>query len=477
MRESLKNKTVSGLFWSMTERFSVQGVQFLVMLVIARILSPRDYGLVGMLAIFIAVSDTLISSGFSQALIRKQNRTESDNSTVFYFNIAVSFFLYAILYLIAPWVSVFYNEPQLCSVMRVMSLIIIIFSFGVVQRAVLTAKIDFKTQAKSSVIAAVISGVIGILLAVKGFGVWTLVFQQLINAGINTSLLWLFSTWRPKLLFSKQSFHELFAFGSKLMLVGLIDTIYNNIFQLIIGKVYSAKSLGFYSRAYHFAELPSKNITTVLQRVTYPVLCSIQNEDGKLADNYRKFLKLSAFIMFPMMIALAAVSEPMVDVLLGEKWHEASVLLVPVCLSMMWYPINAINLNLLQVKGRSDLFLRVEIIKKIQGTIILFISIPFGVITMCYATIISTLISFFINTYYTGVLIKFDFFHQIKDLLPTILVCVVMYLCVLYAISLFNTSFIRLIFGCACGVLIFFLLTSLFKFEELKEITYILKRK
>lgn len=476
MATSLRKEAIKGVFWSIAERFSVQGVQFLVMIIIARILSPKDYGMIGMLAIFIAVSDTLISSGFSQALIRKQNRTECDNSTVFYFNIVVSILLYTILYSIAPLVATFYNEPELCPVMRILCLLIIIFSFGVVQRAILSSNIDFKTQTKASAIAALTSGGLGIYLAYAGYGVWTLVFQQLTNASLNTLLLWYFSPWRPKWTYSWQSFHELFAFGSKLMVVGLIDTIYNNLFQLIIGKIYSANSLGHYSRARHFAEFPSQNITTILQRVTYPVLCKIQDEDERLAVNYRKMLKLSAFVMFPLMTGLAAISETFIEVILGTKWHFAAVLLVPVCLSMMWYPINSINLNLLQVKGRSDLFLRVEIIKKIQGTIVLIVSIPFGVVAMCYATIFSTLVSVFINTYYTGILIRVGFFRQMKDFMPTIIVCVIMAVSIHFVTRQMENSWCNLLIGTSLGLGIYILLTYLLKFGELREIIAFIKK-
>lgn len=473
---TLRTKTIHGIFWSTAERMSVQGIQFLVMILIARKLSPSDYGLVGMLAIFIAVSDSLVNSGFSQALIRKQNRTETDNSTVFYFNIVISLLLYAVLYVSAPWVADFYNVPMLCSLMRVMCLSVVIFSLGVVQRAVLTAKIDFKTQTKASAIAAVVSGLLGVYLAYAGYGVWTLVFQQLMNSGLNTFLLWCFSAWRPRLVYSWKSFYELFSFGSKLMLVGLIDTIYNNIFQLIIGKVYSAHSLGNYSRARHFAEFPSSNITQVLQRVTYPVLCTIQDDDDILAANYRKILRLSAFVMFPLMVGLAAVSYPFVEMVIGEKYHFAATLLVPVCLSMMWYPVNSINLNLLQVKGRSDLFLRIEVIKKIQGTIILVISIPFGVVSMCYASILSTLISVFINTYYTGVLIHVGFLRQMRDLFPIILTCVVMFVCVFSFVSWMGSSWLSLASGVMIGAATYLGAICLFRFRELYEIIDIIKK-
>lgn len=474
---TLRTKTIHGVFWSTAERFAVQGIQFLVMILIAREVSPSDYGLVGMLAIFIAVSDSIVNSGFSQALIRKQDRTEADNCTVFFFNIVVGLFLYAVLFLLAPWVAVFYNESQLCELMRVLCLIVIINSLGVVQRAILTAEVDFKTQTKASAIAAVVSGLCGISMAYMGYGVWTLVWQQLLNAGLNILLLWFYSTWRPRLVYSWTSFRELFSFGSKLMISGLLDTIYNNLFQLVIGKLYTARSLGFYSRAYHFAEFPSSNITRIIQRVTFPVLCNIQDDNAKLADNYRKMLKLSAYIMFPMMVGLASLAYPFIDVVLGVKWHFAGTLLIPVCFSLMWYPVNAINLNLLQVKGRSDLFLKLEIIKKIMGTIVLVGSAPFGVIAMCYASIFSSLLSVVINTYYTGKLINVGFIRQMRDLYPTLIVCAVMFCVIHLFLTQVDNMWVELVGGGIVGTLIYIGLTYFSRFSELQEIMLIIRKR
>jgi O-antigen/teichoic acid export membrane protein len=357
-----------------------------------------------------------------------------------------------------------------------MCISIVIFSFGVVQRAILTANIDFKTQTKASAISSIISGTAGVCMAYAGYGVWTLVSQQLLNAGLNTILLWILSSWRPHLLFSWLSFRELFSFGSKLMLVGLLDTLYNNLFQLIIGKFFSSASLGFYSRARHFAEFPSSNISGVLQRVTYPVLCSIQNEDEKLAVNYRKILKMSAFIMFPLMIGLSAVAYPLIELLIGEKWLYAATLLVPICFSMMWYPINSINLSLLQVKGRTDLFLKIEIVKKILGLCILIATIPYGVLAMCYGAIVSTFLSLAINTYYTGVVIHVGFIRQMLDLMPTIVVCGFMFCIVTLFLSWTGTSWLSLISAGLIGAVSYFSVVMLLKFDELHELILIIRK-
>jgi len=475
MTDSLKHKTISGVVWSSIERFSVQGVQFLVLIVMARLLTPKDYGLVGMLAVFLAVSQSLIDSGFSQALIRKQNRTEVDNSTVFYFNIGVGFFLYIVLFFAAPFISDFYDTPELTNITRVLSLSVVVNSLTVVQRALLTVKIDFKTQAKASFLATLLSGVVGISMAYSGMGVWALVTQQLVNFGVNAIALSVIAKWRPVLSFSWKSFRELFSFGSKLLISGLLDTIYRNLYLIVIGKKFAVSDLGFYTRAQHFAEFPSSNITGVLQRVTYPVLCHLQDDNERLATNYRKLLRISAFVIFPMMMGLAALAKPFVLVLLKDQWLFAAVLLQIICFSMMWYPIHAINLNLLQVKGRSDLFLRLEIWKKVIGVCVLCVTIPLGLKAMCYGSIVSSLIALFINTYYTGKLIKVGFVVQMKDLFPIICYSMTMGVLISFVISYMSSPLLQLTVGCLVGFAYYLIITWVSKSKELFDLISIIK--
>lgn len=477
MSEDLKHDTVKGLLWSSVERFSVQGVSFVVMLIIARILSPADYGLVGMLSIFMAIAQCLIDSGFSNALIRKQDRTDVDNNTVFYFNLVVSLGLYGILFAIAPWVADFYDEPILKDLMRVLCVTVVINSLAVVQRADYTSRLDFKTQARASFTAAVVSGGLGIFLAIKGFGVWTIVWQQITSAAVSTLLLWTFASWYPKLEYSWKSFRELFGYGSNLMLSGLLDTTYNNIYPIVIGKIFSAQTLGFYTRAQHFAQLPSSNITGIIQRVTFPVLSKLQDDDERLQRNYRKLLKMSAFIIFPLMCLLAAVSKPLIVILIGEKWEFCSVLLIPICFAMMWYPIHAINLNLLQVKGRSDLFLRLEIIKKCLGVIVLCISIPFGVIAMCYALIGTSILTLVINTYYTGKLINVGFMRQMHDISGILILSMSVFAIVFICGNIVINNWIWLMVGGTFGGALYLGAARLLHFEELQTTIEIFKKK
>lgn len=477
MAGSLKHKAVKGVIWSSMERFSVQGILFLVMIVMARMLTPGDYGLVGMLTVFIGISQSLVDSGFSQALIRKQDRTETDNSTVFYFNLVIGLLMYGVLFGVAPLIASFYNEPQLVSIARVLCLSVLLNSLVVVQRALLTARIDFKTQAKAALSAAVLSGCIGIWMAAVGYGVWAIVAQQLTNLGINALLLWIFSHWRPSAHYSWRSFRELFGFGSKLLLSGLLDTIYRNIYLIVIGKFFSAQDLGYYTRAHQFSDFPSSNVTSIMQRVTYPVLCTIKDKDSRLADIYRRFLRVSAFVIFPLMMGLAALAKPLVLVLLKEQWLFCATLLPILCFSMMWYPVHAINLNLLQVKGRSDLFLRLEVIKKIIGVTFLCMTLPMGLIAMCVGGIFNSIICLVINTHYTGKLIQVGFLVQIRDLFPIFLLSFSMGLVVYLIINIMALPYLlSLVFGVIIGMVYYVSLSRLFRFKEWKELMGLIGR-
>lgn len=476
MSNSLKKDTTKGVFWSLIERFGTQGVQFLVMLVMARLLSPNDYGVVGMLVVFVSIAQAFVDGGFSQALIRKKNRTEVDNSTVFYFNIVVSVLIYLIFYLFAPFVSKFYNMPTLTPFMRVICLSIIINAFGVVQRALFNANIDFKAQAKASLIAIVISGVIGISLAFRGFGPWALVWQQLSNLVVNTLFLWIYSEWRPILAYSWKSFNELFSFGSKLLATSLLNAIYDNIQTIVIGKLYAAKSLGLYSRATHFADLPSQQFTSVFMRVTFPVLCKVQDDLDRLTSVYRRMLRVSAYIVFPLLIGMAAVAHPMIEVFLGKQWIECAYMLQIICFAKMWYPIHAINLDILQVSGRSDLFLKIEIYKKIVSLSLLALSAPFGIIAMCYSNLLSSLICLYINTYYSSKILGISLLSQLKDLFPTISLAIVMFAIVQIIMFFISNVFAQLIVGIIVGVVVYVSLSYILRFTEFKELISLRKK-
>ena len=477
MSESLKQATTKGLFWSSVERFSNQGVQFVFSIILARLLSPSDYGIIAMVTIFFAVAQSFVDSGFSNALVRKTDRVEEDLSTCFYFNIGVGIIAYIVLFLIAPLVANFYSQPILSPIIRITGLGVILNSLCVVQQALFTIKIDFKSQAKITLSATVISGIVGIILAYQGYGIWALVWQGVASSIVRMGLLWLMSKWRPRTGFSKSSFNYLFGYGSKLLASGLLDTIYNNIYPIVIGKFYNPAQLGNYSRALGWAQLPSANITSILQRVTFPVLSAIQDDTLRLQNSYRRLLKLSAFIVFPLMMGLAAIASPLIRVILTAKWDGCVLYLQILCFALMLYPIHAINLNLLQVKGRSDIFLRLEIIKKIIGVIILIITIPLGITAMCLGMVFSSIICLIINTYYTSRFIDVGLLTQLKDLKIILINSLVMGGGIYILTSFIDIEGLKLVMGIVIGLLFYFIGSFYFSKAELQEVISLIKKK
>lgn len=476
-RMSLKEKTFNGVVWSSIDRFSSQGIQFIFSILIARILLPSDYGTVAMLNIFLAISQTFIDSGFGTALIRKPDRTETDCSTVFYFNIAVALAFYCILWLTSPLIASFYDIPLLKDITRVISLTLVFGSLSGVHGTRLAIEIDFRTKAIISIIVALVTGAVGLWMAYAGYGVWALAVQAVTSSFLRTVLLWIFVRWMPQLVFSMKSFREMFSFGSKMLASALLDTAYNNLYTLVIGKFFSSSALGVYSRADSLAQYPSSNITGVLQGVTFPVLSSIQNEPERLAGAYRRVLKMAAFIVFPLMTGLSAVADPLIRIVLTDKWEGAIYLLQIICFAMMWYPVHAINLNLLQVEGRSDFFLKLEVIKKIQGVIVLCITIPLGLVAMCYGKIVSSLLCLIYNTYYTRRLIGYGIGAQMKDLLPILAHTLVMWAIVLIIVHVLPSLWLQLTVGVAVGAVYYLVGARLMRFEELDEMIALLRRR
>ena len=410
--------TASGLKWSAIERLTTQAIQLMVMLYLARLLGPEAFGLVGMLAVFIAISQVFVDSGFSSALIRNTKRTESDFSTAFYFNVAVGLICYSILYLLAPYIAIFFEQPQLTNLLRVLGVVIIVNSFSIIQRTKLTIRLDFKTQAKASLLSVFISCSFAIWLANLNIGVWALVGQTVMQALCNVILLNILCKWLPSTGFSQRSFSYLFGFGSKLLAAGLLDTIFKNIYQIIIGKYFSTSQVGLFTQANQLASVPAITLTTIIQRVTYPMLSNIQKDIDKFESAYVLSLRLSAAVVFPIMLTLGITAHSIVSLILGAEWIPAAELLTILTFAFMLYPIHAINLNLLNVKGRSDIFLKLEIAKKSVTIFILFITVPFGVKAMCIGMVVQSYIAFFINSYYTGQFSQLSVVKQIRVLTP-----------------------------------------------------------
>lgn len=419
MSDSLKDKTVKGVGWSAIDNVAQMGVSFLVSIVLARLLSPDDYGLLGLITIVTAVCTTLVNGGFTTALIRKKDITENDYNTAFIVNLALSLLLYAIVYASSPFIADFFKREELVSLTRVASLGLIAGALSLVPQTRLTKRIDFKAQTKITLIASVTSGVIGIAMALLDFGVWALVAQMLSNQVLRTILLWVIDRWIPKFRFSKASFQELFGFGWKMMLSGLLDTVWKELYQVVVGKFYSPATLGQYTRGNQFAQLLSSNLTNVVQRVTYPVLSNIQDDKERMVSAYRRIIKTTMFITAVGMFFLGAISEPLLYCLIGPKWHEAATYLPLICISSSLYPLHAINLNMLQVQGRSDLFLGLEIIKKIIALGPLLIGAFVGIMPMLYTNIAMSVICYFLNSYYTGKFLGYSSWMQLRDVAPS----------------------------------------------------------
>lgn len=470
----LKQKTISGLLWSFIDNFAQYSLSFIIGIILARLLSPKEFGLIGMIAIFIAVSESFIDSGFSQALIRKKECNDIDFSTVFFFNLTIGIVLCGLLILAAPLISGYFNEPQLTSIVRVLGTVLIINALTMVQRTKLIKRIDFRLQTKISVISNLFSGIVGISMAYKGFGVWSLVARTLSQRGLNSFLLWLWNRWRPVFVFSISSFKEMFSFGSKLLISGLIDTIYRNIYYLVIGKYFSAQELGFYTRANHFKDFPSQNINGIISRVSYPVLAQLQDDQVKLKAGYKKLIKNTMFITFILMTGMAAVAEPMIIAFIGEKWRPSIIYLQMLCFVGALYPLHALNLNMLNVKGRSDLFLNLEIIKKILAIPTIIIGIIWGIRIMILGMWINSLIAYYLNSYYSGRLINYSMKEQVQDIFPGFLLALFMGVLVFFSGWILPVNYMpKLVIQLLLGVIIVLSLGELFKFGpyiEIKEI-------
>lgn len=470
MNGQIKSKAVWGIAWTGGGRIATQGIQFLLGLIIARMLMPSDYGIIGMLAIFMAISQTFLDSGFASALIQKKDRTDEDYSTVFWFNNIAAVILYAIIFISAPYIAVFYDMPVLTNVARVVSLSLIINGLSIVQTAKLTIDLNFRIQSVASISSALISGCIGLLLAYCQYGVWALVFQSLSASLIRLFIIWSCSRWSPSLRFSIRSFRQLFAFGSKILCSGLINTTYRNIYTLVIGKFFSPADVGFYNRGNHLALLPVQTCTDVLLKVNYPILSKLQDDNEQLINAYQKLLRTPLFLLYPLLAGIAALANPLVEIVLGEKWLPCVHILQILILAYMWSPLTHINLNLLYVKGRSDLVLKLELIKKTIAFAILFATIPFGIWWMCAGQAFYFFIAFVFNCHYTKRLLDFGFKKQIKELLPVILYTSFIYLFITFISSFIDFAWIKVLTGCITGAVLYLFMAYIFKDKSLRMI-------
>jgi O-antigen/teichoic acid export membrane protein len=417
---SLTHKTISGIFWTFSQQFGVQLINFLVSIVLARLLMPAEFGLIGMISIFVGIGSSLIDGGLTSSLIRTEKPDQRDYSTVFFINIIGSLVIYFIIFFSSPYIAAFYEKDILESVIKVYSLAFIINAFSGVQHTKLTKEMNFKLLMIVQLPSIFIGGVAGVILAFNGFGVWSLVYMNLLQSLLSSAQLWIRSGWKPSYVFDKQKFKYHFNFGYKLTLSSIIDTTYNNIYNILIGKFFSATQLGFYTRAQSMKQLPVQNISTALNKVTYSLFSSIQYDKLKLKVAYKRIMQQVVFWLTPTMVILAIIAEPLFNFLLGEKWLPAVPYFQILCATSIMSPLNTYNLNILNVMGRSDLFLKLEIIKKVTITVGIASAIPFGIYGLLYFQLIFSILGFIFNSWYSGTMINYKMTEQLKDILPEI---------------------------------------------------------
>lgn len=457
------NKVLSNLIWRFLERCGAQGVKFIVELVLARILLPEDYGTIALVTVFITILNVFVDSGMANALIQKKDTDDTDFSTVFYFNMCLCIVLYVLLFLFAPFIGLFFENQELVPILRVLGITLLISGLKNVQQAYVSKTLQFKKFFFATLGGTLGAAIVGIVMAYMGFGVWALVAQQVFNTLMDTIILWITVKWRPKKLFSFQRLKGLFSYGWKLLASSLLDTVYNNFRQLIIGKFYTSSDLAFYNKGEQFPNLIVTNINSSIDSVLLPVLSSEQNDVGRVKDMTRRSIKTSVYVMAPLMVGLFCVAPELVELVLTEKWLPCVPYLRICCLSYLFYPIHTANLNAIKAMGRSDLFLKMEIVKKIIGTISIIVAIPFGVSAMAYSLLIVSIISQIINSWPNRKLLDYSYFDQMKDIIPSIFIAVGMGAMVELASMIPCPVLIKLLLQILIGIGVYILLSVLSK--------------
>lgn len=477
MESNLKSKIVSSLIWKFLERGGTQGIQFILQVFLARLLTPKDYGTVALITVFIAISTVFVQSGFNTALIQKKDIDEEDVSSVFYLSLGIAIVVYLILWILAPIIANFYRTLELVLILRVMGLVLFLNVFNSIQEAIILRKLELKKLFYSSLGASIISGILGIILAYKGYGVWTLVYQQLMKQFSICIILWITVKWRPKLLFSIKKVKKLFSFGGKLLCSSLIDTTYRELVNLIIGRVYSPAMLGYYNRGDQFPKVIVSNFNGTIQSVIFPVLASVQHNKMRVKEIMRKAIMMSSYIIFPAMVGLIIISESMVRLVLTERWILCVPYLRVFCLSYALWPIHTANLQAINAIGRSDIFLKLEIIKKIIGISIILITSRYSPYIMALGTVFSSIISSFINSYPNKKLLGYSYLEQIKDIIPSLFISVIMG-GIIYLVKLLKyNDLLTILFQILLGGIIYVVLSYISKNESFIYLFNILKKK
>ena len=472
---SSSKKVVSNFIWRFSERVGAQGVSFVVSIILARLLSPTDYGMIALVTVFTSILQVFVDSGFGNALIQKKDADDLDFSTVFYFNITVCGLLYLLLFFAAPLISRFYEMPALTPVIRVLSLKLIISGVKNIQQAYVSRHMMFKRFFFATLGGTIGAAIIGIWMAYRGYGVWALVAQLLFNAAVDTIILWITVKWRPKKLFSLQRLKALFSYGWKLLASHLLDTVYTDLRQLIIGKMYSAEDLAFYNRGQHLPKVFITNINASIDSVLFPTMSAEQDNVTRVRSMTSRAIKTSTYIMAPLMMGLAACGEPLVRILLTEKWLPCLPFMTIFCITYMFYPIHTANLNAIKAMGRSDLFLKLEICKKVVGMVLLLSSMWFGVMAMAYSLLVSSVISQIINSWPNRELLGYRYLDQLRDILPGILLAAVMGLIISMVEHLDLADWLTLLIQLPLGAAIYIGGSLLFKIDSFYYVLELVK--
>lgn len=474
--QSIKSRSVKGTLWSFVDNISTMFCSFIIGVVLARLLSPTDYGTVGVLSIFLSLANVFIDCGFSNALIRKKDRSQADLSTAFYFNVIVSVFVYIILFLLAPVISDFFSIPILVDLLRVLGLMIIFNGLSIVQTAQFTANLKIKTITYVNLFSLIPMGVVGIYFAYKGFGVWTLVIQQVGGAFLRTLLLWILSKWKPSFTFDIDSFHYLFGFGWKLLGANLIGTFFNEVYGFIIGRFMGSTSLGFYSKAKLLAEKPKTVIQNVVNRVVLPIMVETQGDINRIRSVYSRLIQLTSFISFPLHFLLALIAQPLIIILWTDKWVDSILLFQLFCVGFSWGPIGQLNFSLLELLDRTDLTLKLEFVKKPLLILLLVVGIPYGVKGVVLGASMYNIFGTIINMYPTKTLLNYSYFSQFKDIATYLIVSVFSFVLSYCICSFINNNCIYIVFGCLIYSITFVFLCFLFKLSALKEILSLVRK-
>jgi teichuronic acid exporter len=478
---TLKKQVASGLGWVLAQQFGKQSISFVISLILTRMLLPEEFGLIGMIAIFVSIGNVLLNAGLTQSLIRSKELDQIDYSTVFYFNLVASILIYIIIYFSAPFIAKFYSQPILIGIIRLYCLNFIISAFSAVQIARLTKIMDFKTQTIIAIPSAIIGGIVGVTLAYLEYGVWSLVWSVLSISLISSIQLWVYSKWTPSLVFNIEKFKEHFNFGYKLMFAALINTLHVNIYFLVIGKYFSVSQVGFYSRADTLKQLPVTNISSALEKVTFPLFSSIQDDNIRLKSIYKKLMQSVIYLIAPILIFLGVLAEPIFRFLFTEKWLPAVPYFQILCIVGVLYPINVYNLNLLKVKGRSDIVLKLSILKVTLSLIVIFTSLKFGIYGLLFGQVLLSIISFYINTFYTAKFIGYTFWQQIMDIIPSLFLAIicgfVMFFLDQYLKSIGQIDFMRILISGFAGSTLYILLSYFFEFNAFTAIKEIILKK